>query len=321
MNRNKVLRCVVLLLFSLHFVVFAVGQAQSVVPDHPDMVLVEGGSFIMGEQGGEYNPAHKVNVSSFNMARYEVTLSLWRQFTEEELPGFDWKYDEFTVLGGIREVEDDDPRPAYYMTWYEAIHFCNWLSEKRGLKPAYTLKKRLDAEWDLATGRVLRPEVEWNRKANGYRLPTEAEWEYAARGGRHSHGYSFAGSNNIDEVAWYWMDVNEVPGPLHPVGEKKPNELGLYDMSGNVSEFCWDYYDLSYYSKSPEKDPIGPKMGYIPAELVKNTDIDPNDVPYGRSLRGGDIYSSERWCRTVARTTARDYQSFLFGIRLVRNAP
>jgi formylglycine-generating enzyme required for sulfatase activity len=85
-----------------------------------------------------------------------------------------------------------------------------------------------------------------------YRLPTEAEWEYAARGGPASKGYTYAGSNTVDAVAWY----SDSGSRTHPVGEKRPNELGLYDMSGNVWEWCLDGYDAEYYGRSPNTDPV-----------------------------------------------------------------
>ena len=91
-----------------------------------------------------------------------------------------------------------------------------------------------------------------------FRLPTEAEWEYAARGGNQSKGYTYSGSNNIDDVAWYRMNSGS---KTQEVGTKAPNELGLYDMSGNVNEWCQDWYDENYYSSSPVDNPTGPTSG------------------------------------------------------------
>ena len=113
-----------------------------------------------------------------------------------------------------------------------------------------------------------------------YRLPTEAEWEYAAHGGTKSRGYKFAGGNNAEMVAWYDLNSKE---KSHPVGQKLPNELGLYDMSGNVWQWCSDWFDEKYYSNSPVENPAGPRLEVY------------------RSCRGGSWWSSTKDCRIVNR--------------------
>ena len=197
------------------------------------MVFVPGGSFQMGNPnsavgGSHERPVHTVTLTTgFYMGKYEVTQAQYR-----------------TVMGtnpssgyGV-----GDNYPVYSVSWYDAVNFCNQLSVREGLTPAYT---------------VNGTSVTWNRSANGYRLPTEAEWEYAAKGGNGSPGnYTYAGSDNADSVAWY--DGNS-GSTTHTVGTKSPNGLGIYDMSGNVWEWCWDWY--GYYSSGAQTDPMGASSG------------------------------------------------------------
>jgi formylglycine-generating enzyme required for sulfatase activity len=139
-----------------------------------------------------------------------------------------------------------------------------------------------------------------NQKTNGnFRLPTEAEWEYAARGGNKSRGYKYAGSNNIDEVAWYWENSGN---KTHPVGTKQANELGLYDMSGNVGEWCSDWYDGYYYSDSLQRNPQGPLSGSA------------------RVIRGGSWYNDARICQVAYRfNNSPDGSNGDLGFRLSRS--
>ena len=133
-----------------------------------------------------------------------------------------------------------------------------------------------------------------------FRLPTEAEWEYAARGGNQSKGYKFSGSNSISDVAWY--DDNS-RRKTHPVGQKRPNELGIYDMSGNVFEWCQDWYSISAYTSSSQTNPTGPSGGSL------------------RVLRGGSWYLSARGCRVSYRNNSNpDYRSSDYGFRLALSA-
>ena len=129
-----------------------------------------------------------------------------------------------------------------------------------------------------------------------FRLPTEAEWEYAARGGRKSQGYKYSGSNNVDDVAWYDYNFSET---THQVGTKRPNELGLYDMSGNVYEWCSDWYSSSYYSSSPTTNPTGPTTGSF------------------RVRRGGSWLNDAQYCRVSRRDDYDpDYRYHFIGFRL-----
>jgi sulfatase modifying factor 1 len=197
----------------------------------PQMILVEEGSFEMGSTANpDEQPVHTVRITRpFYIGRYAVSFEEYDRFCDDTL----------TVRPDDRGWGRGN-RPVSGVTWYDATAYCNWLSQKEGLVPCYSGKGKA-TKCDFA--------------ANGYRLPTEAEWEYAARGGQKSLGHVYAGSDNPDEVAWY---VANSGGQTHPAGQKQPNELGLYDMSGNLYEWCWDWYAEDYYASSPASDPQGP---------------------------------------------------------------
>lgn len=198
----------------------------------PEMVLVQPGSFEMGSASGraDEQPVHQVTITrAFSIGTTMVTFD---------------EYDRFCADTG-RSKADDGGRgrgalPVINVTWYDAAAYCNWLSESHGLTPCYS-----------GSGKTIQCDFD----ASGYRLPTEAEWEYAARGGPLSHGYLYAGSDDPDEVAWYEANSGD---QIHPVGQKKPNELGLYDTCGNLFEWVWDWYGDDYYASSPGEDPQGP---------------------------------------------------------------
>jgi len=199
----------------------------------PEMVLAEAGSFEMGSTNGypDELPVHTVRITRpFYVAKYPVTYEEFDKFCDE-------------ILGRMRPEGRGPHRgqmPVSNVTWYDAVAYCNWLSDKEGLTPCYRGK-----------GKVTRCDF----SANGYRLPTEAEWEYAARGGHESQGFEYAGSNDPDAVAWYEANSGD---KVQFVGLRQANELGLYDLSGNMFEWCWDWYGEHYYASSPVDDPLGP---------------------------------------------------------------
>jgi formylglycine-generating enzyme required for sulfatase activity len=250
-----------------------------------NFVLVEGGSFVMGSpvyERGRNNGErqHRVRIKSFYISEHPVT--------QEE-------YEE--IMETNPSIFEGENLPVESVSWFDAIEYCNRRSEKEGLNPVYTIDiLRIDLGNLNSTARWL---VTWDRKANGYRLPTEAEWEYAAKGGNEAPGgFIFAGSNEQTEVAWYSATSG---GKTHPVGEKTANKLGLYDMSGNVWEWCWDWY--GDYKTNAQTDPIGASLGSK------------------RVIRGGSWYDSAAYVRSAYRNSfIPSNMNFSVGFRIVRTA-
>ncbi|MBN2280573.1 MAG: SUMF1/EgtB/PvdO family nonheme iron enzyme [Candidatus Marinimicrobia bacterium] len=228
-------------------------------------ILVEGGKFVMGSNEEEREqPIHEVYVDSFLIGKYEVTQSEYVK-----------------ILKNNPSMYKGDNRPVNNISWYQAIKYCNQRSKMEGLKPCYS-----------GTGK----DTKCDFSANGYRLPTEAEWEFAAKGGLKGKGYVWAGSDNPDEVAVYNKKLHT--GPQVP-GTKKPNELGIFDMNGNVRELCWDWFGP--YKGIAQNNPSGPENGEFRVE------------------RGGSWKHDEYFCRN----TNRWFHDPIFnygsvGFRLVR---
>ena len=145
-----------------------------------------------------------------------------------------------SVMGPSPKTFVGPNRPIENISWYDAIYFCNKLSEMKGKEPVYVVDGAIDVtKWNYTPheGETIEGNITQDEYASGFRLPTLEEWEYAARGGEN---YTYAGSDDLDEVGWYYDNSDN---KTHPVAQKKPNGYGLYDMSGNVWEWVWDSYD------------------------------------------------------------------------------
>jgi len=220
-----------------------------------NFVRIQGGTFQMGSPPGAWastddeRPVRNVTVSGFYMSRFPVTQGEWREIMGTTVrQQRDIAYRDQGWDPGISGEGDD--HPMHNVSWFEAVEFANRLSLRAGLTPAYTISWTWDGGSHVQT-------VSWNRNANGYRLPTEAEWEFAARGGMACRGnFTFSGSNAVGEVAWYSGNSG---GRTHEVGTRRPNALGLYDMSGNVSE--WVYDRSGAYPNTAQTNPAGPAAG------------------------------------------------------------
>jgi formylglycine-generating enzyme required for sulfatase activity len=222
-----------------------------------EMVYAPGGEFIMGNDRGNADeaPAHKVSLGAFLMDKFEVTHE---SFAKAQLPN-------------PSHWQDNPQKPVERVRWRDAKRYCNERSLMDGLKPCYNEKT---TDWDC------------DYSVNGYRLPTEAEWEYACRA-RTQGPYDFGRVDKLRQFAWMAENSDQ---KTHPVGLKKPNGFGICDLYGNVSEWCEDVYSPTYYEESPAVDPHGPPN---PGKDVK------------RVIRGGSWKSSPDQCQATTRQGER----------------
>jgi formylglycine-generating enzyme required for sulfatase activity len=232
---------------------------QTTVP--AGFVKVDGGTFTMGEGAS----AHQVTVSSYYMDKYEVTQKEW-----------------VAVMGTNPSRWKGENLPVETVSWQDAVEYCNKRSVKESLTPAYH---------ESGNGIVC------DLKASGYRLPTEAEWEYAVKGGNKDFmAYEYAESNSVEAVGWHSGDSGN---QTHPVGMKQANGLGLYDMSGNVWEWCWDWFGA--YGTGTQTDPMGASSGSY------------------RMLRGGGWIINGQYLRSALRLSLTPSSRNLnVGFRLLR---
>ena len=249
---------------------------------------IPAGTFSMGCTSGDpvcllYEaPVHNVSISAFQISETEITQAEWQE-----------------VMGSNPSYFSGCPNcPVEEVSWYDALVFCNKLSELEGRTPCYysdisftQIYGKAGGTWSLPNG----DSVYLKPLANGYSLPTEAEWEYAARGGSSTNIYS--GGNDLGAVGWYDGDYGNRYG-TKPVKGKAPNEYGLFDMSGNVWEWCWDRFGV--YPSTPQTNPVGPDAGY------------------NRIFRGGCWKYENFKCRSAFRNTLPPvYRAYDVGFRVV----
>lgn len=292
------------------FVLYRVVTVAGGTPPAPtSMALIPAGSFSMGnalsasgDDDSTELPVHTVNVSAFYMDRHEVTKALW-----DEVRAWGATNGYTDLPAGLGKAAN---HPVHGRSWHDVVKWSNARSQKEGLEPTYTLSSAV-----YKTG--ASDEVVLNVEASGYRLPTEAEWEKAARGRlsgkRFPWGDTITHSEaNYDSSARYSCDVSPTRGyhPVYatggipyfsPVGSFAPNGYGLYDMAGNAWEWCWDWHDMGYYASSPLSDPSGPPSGAV------------------RVLRGGSWDASALKARVAFRYAAPPgFREYYVGFRCVR---
>ena len=269
--------------------------SKIIVPE--GFVLIPAGTFQMGSNVGysDNKPVHEVTITKpFYMGKYEVTQAEYE------------KYCSYGSSSPSSDKGDGDNYPAYYVSWYDALVYCNKRSMAEGLTPCYSISGSTDPEkWGTVptSSNNTWNAVVCNWNANGYRLPTEAEWEYAARAEDNTvASLTYSGTsdvNKLGEYAWYSSNSNS---KTHEVGTKKANGFGLYDMSGNVWEWCWNWFTNSYDAEAEGgSDPTGSLAGS------------------SRVFRGGSWYGSSDYCAVSCRYDYGPYYRFnSLGFRVVR---
>jgi len=286
---------------------------------YPDMVSIPLGkdaTFDMGspesESGHQSDELlHQVKINAYQITTTPITFYQFALFSEANDKSIASRTPFWGRFGD---------HPVVNVSWYDALEFANWLNVQNGWPRCYNILKEKNSDKNnQVQNDFIKWKIDWDNTAKGFRLPTEAEWELAARGGVGARQTLYAGSDTLEEVGWFWKNSGDKPltgdwdlnkthdnnGRTHRVKEKADNGIGLFDMSGNVFEWCWDWYSAAYYNECHEK---GLELNPAGAESSSS----------GRVIRGGSWNNNAEYCRAAYRYSNNpDFRYDCIGFRLV----